>query len=194
MYKHTIVANSVGASLLGMASNATGATWALTATSAADNLAHLITIRNDSATNHSAKTAILTGTDANGVAQTETLNLPAGSATVTSTKYFLTLTSVVPSATIGTDTMDIGWAAGSITPTNNFVMRSAFAFGFGCTVVSGPPTYTVQQTYDGTTWFDHATVAAETTSQEGSILVPVQAIRIKFTAAGAVTLTGWQAA
>lgn len=96
-------------SLTGLLSNATGATWTLTATSAGDGLAHQISIRNDAAVDHSAKTAVLTGTDADGRAQTETVNLPGVSATVESTKYFLTLTTIVPSATIGSDTMDIGW-------------------------------------------------------------------------------------
>lgn len=112
------------ASLTGFASNVTGATWTLTATSAADSLGHLVTIRNDSATDHSAKTAILTGTDSDGNAQTETVNLPGTSATITSTKYFLTLTSVVPSATIGGDTMDIGWTADSNSPTIPLEWRS----------------------------------------------------------------------
>jgi len=99
----------VDANLTGFASNVTGASWALTANSSGDTLAHRVSIRNDSATDHSGKTAILVGTDADGRAQTETIALPAGSATVESTKYFLTLTSVTPSATIGADTMDIGW-------------------------------------------------------------------------------------
>jgi hypothetical protein len=95
-------------SLTRYASNATGATWTLTETTPGDELARVVTIKNDSATDHSGKTALLTGTDADGKAQTETLALPAGSGTSTSTKHFLTLTSVVPSATIGSDTMDIG--------------------------------------------------------------------------------------
>jgi hypothetical protein len=90
------------------ASNVTGATWTLTNTTPGDELARVVTIVNDAVTDHSAKTAILTGTDADGKAQTETVNLPGASATITSTKHFLTLTSVVPSATIGGDTMDIG--------------------------------------------------------------------------------------
>lgn len=89
-------------------SNATGATWTLTQTTPSDSLARVVTITNDSATDHSAKTAVLTGTDADGKAQTETLSLPAGSVAVTSLKHYLTLTTVVPSATIGADTMDIG--------------------------------------------------------------------------------------
>lgn len=92
-------------------SNVTGATWTLTNTTAGDGKAHKVTIKGDAATDHSLKTAALVGTDANGLAQTETINLPNGTATVTSTKEFLTLTSVTPSATIGGDTMDIGIAS-----------------------------------------------------------------------------------
>jgi len=95
--------------ITGFASNVTGASWTLTANNSGDNLAHQVSVRNDAVTDHSLKTAILTGTDADGKSQTETINLPAGSATVESSKYFLTLDSIVPSATIGGDTMDIGW-------------------------------------------------------------------------------------
>ena len=90
------------------ASNATGDTWTLTQTTPGDELARQVTILGDDVTNHSAKTALLTGTDADGKAQVETLNLPNGQVTVTSLKHFLTLTSVVPSATIDSDSMDIG--------------------------------------------------------------------------------------
>lgn len=100
----------------GYASNVTGATWTLSANSASDGLGHPVTIKNDSVTDHSAKTAVITGTDAEGNDLTETLNLPGTSATVTSLKYFKTVTSVVPSATIGADTMDIGWTAIAVTP------------------------------------------------------------------------------
>lgn len=97
-------------SLTGFASNVTGAgPWTPSATSSGDNLAHQVSIRNDSANNHSAKTITLTGTDADGRPQTETLSAPGASATVESTKYYLTLTQVAISATIGADTFDIGW-------------------------------------------------------------------------------------
>jgi hypothetical protein len=96
-------------SLTGFASNVTGAAFTLTATSCTDGLAHQVSIRNDAVTNHSGKTIDLVGTDANGDALTETITAPAGAATVESTKYFKTLTSVTPSATIGSDTFDIGW-------------------------------------------------------------------------------------
>ena len=90
------------------ADGAEGATFTLTAYSNPDCLAHVVTITGEEVTNHEAKTCILVGTDADGRPQTETVNLPNGTATVTSTKHFLTLTSATPSATTGTDGMDIG--------------------------------------------------------------------------------------
>lgn len=90
------------------ADGAEGATFTLTATETPDGLARVVTVTGEEATDHSAKTCVLVGTDADGKAQTETINLPNGTATVTSTKHFLTLTSATPSATTGTDGMDIG--------------------------------------------------------------------------------------
>lgn len=99
------------ADLEGFASNVSGASFTLTANDAGDGFAHKVTIRNDSATDHSAKTVTLVGTDIYGNSLTETISAPAASATVTSTEYFLTLESATPSATIGADTFDIGWNA-----------------------------------------------------------------------------------
>jgi len=131
------------ASLTGFLSNATGATWTLTATSSGDSLAHRVSIRNDSATDHSGKTAILTGTDADGNAQTETVTLPGTSATIESTKYFLSLTTVVPSATISSDTMDIGWV--DEVSTKTFVMNRHASTGALVQVdVTGTIDFTVQ--------------------------------------------------
>lgn len=97
------------ASLTGFASNVTGATFTLTATSSGDGLAHQVSIRNDSANDHSGKTVTLVGTDPDGYALTEVVTGPGASATVESAGYFLTLTSATPSETIGSDTFDIGW-------------------------------------------------------------------------------------
>lgn len=105
------------ASLTGFASNVTGATFTITTTATTDGLAHQVSIRNDTANDHSGKTITLVGTDADGRAQTETIAGPSGSATVESTKYFKTLTSATPSSTIGADTFDIGWVDEFTTPT-----------------------------------------------------------------------------
>ncbi len=143
------------ANLTGFLSNATGATWTLTNTAATDGLAHQISIRNDSGTDHSGKTALATGTDVDGYALTETITLPAASATVESTKYFKTLTSLVPSATIGADTMDIGWIDEFITQTIPLNWRGGIiAFNV---IVSGTISYTVQQTLDNVQQLDDRT-------------------------------------
>ena len=74
-----------------------------------------------------------------------------------------------------------------------------FNVGFGVTI-SGTPTYTVQHTFDNpwtTTspvWFDHPTVAAETTNQDGNYAFPVAAIKVVVTSGtGTATLTLIQA-
>ena len=98
------------ANLTGFLSNATGAgPFTMTTTTSGDTLAHQVSIRNDSTTDHSGKTFTLTGTDPDGRTQTEVVTAPGASATVESAKYFLTLTSSTVSATIGADTMDFGW-------------------------------------------------------------------------------------
>ena len=74
-----------------------------------------------------------------------------------------------------------------------------FNVGFGVTI-SGTPTYTVQHTFDNpwtTTspvWFDHPTVAAETTNQDGNYAFPVAAVKVVVTSGtGTATLTLIQA-
>jgi hypothetical protein len=101
----------------GFASNVTGASFTLTANDSGDNLAHQVSIKNDSGTNHAGKTITLVGTDANGIPITEAVTGPGPAATVESSYYFLTLTSATPSATIGADTFDIGWVDEVVTAT-----------------------------------------------------------------------------
>lgn len=141
-----IIYTPAAESLTGFASNVTGASWTLTATSSGDSIAHQISVRNDSVTDHSGKTIALVGTDENGKAQAETLTAPGTSATVESTKYWLTLTSATPSATIGADTFDIGWVDEFVTPTLAINHRGDNA---ALNVfVSGTINYDIQQTFD----------------------------------------------
>jgi len=110
MRPKTLDLDPANANLTGFASNMTGAgPWTMTTTNSGDSLAHQVSVRNDSVTDHSAKTITLTGTDADGRPQTETMAAPGVSATVESTKYFKTLASATVSATIGADTFDFGW-------------------------------------------------------------------------------------
>lgn len=172
------------ASLTGHASNVTGATWVVATSSAGDGVAHHVTVRNDSATNHSAKTIVLTGADANGNALTETIAAPDNAATVTSTKAFLRLDTAVPSATIGADTFDIGWAATGHTPYVDLNPRKIpFAASAAVYLVSGACNFDVQHTYasppseDGVVFTPTAN-AGKTASFDTSYVAPVTGVRV----------------
>lgn len=135
------------ANLTGFASNVTGAAWALTATSSGDNLAHQVSIRNDSANDKAAINITLIGTDQNSVLQTETITGPGASATVESTLYFLTLTSVTPASTWGADTADIGWVDEFASQTINLNWAAEDAAVL-VVDVTGTIDFTLQQTFD----------------------------------------------
>lgn len=169
------------ASLTGFASNVTGAAWAITTAGPADGLQHLVTVRNDSATDHSGKTILLTGTDANGNTQTETLTAPGVSATVTSTKEFRTLTSAVPSATIGADTFDIGWTAVASGPwVDVTIPKGVVTVGV---IVGGTINYDVELllkpvTYGTAVGYKAANITAKTAKAYDFLGGPVQAVRL----------------
>lgn len=168
------------ASLTGFASNVTGASWTITTAGPTDKMQHLVTVRNDSATDHSGKTITLVGTDANGNSQTEVLTAPAGSATVTSTKEFRTLTSATPSATIGADTFDIGWTAVASGPWVELDHGSRVAVGV---LVSGTINYDVELSLKNATLgsglgYKSTTLVGDTTSGFEFLNGPVHAVRL----------------
>lgn len=159
----------------------------------ADGLAHKLTIRGNQATNHSAKTCIVAGKNANGAAQTETVNLPNGTATVTTTKYYLdgATTTFTISATIGADSMDIGWAVDAVSPWKQVAPENGEFGNMGVScAITGTPTYSLQHSYDGTSAFDVTGIAAATTDKASSAVVPVRALRLLFAAAGGVLVSG----
>lgn len=171
-----------------------GEAFTLAATEPGDDLAHLVVITPSGSVTGNYT---ITGTGPEGQAQTETLATDTTNA-VTSSKHFATVTEVLAPAGIGAETVDIGWTAESVSAWTNLINsasrhEAAFNFGFGVTVGTGSPTYTVQHTYDGSAVFDHASVASETDAQEGSYTSPVNAIRLKWAAAGQATLTGFLA-
>lgn len=173
------------ANLTGFASNVTGATFTLSATTSGDSLAHQVSIRNDSATDHSGKTVTLVGTDHLGRALTEVVTGPAGSATVESSGYFLTLTSATPSATIGADTFDIGWVDEFVTPTIALDWRS----GIGSLEIVITGTINIdldssnsdlQNSTDSASWFvDTSTNAGVTASKWITFNANPRFIRVK---------------
>jgi hypothetical protein len=182
MRPNTVDIDVADASLTGFAEDVTGAAFILTATEATDGLAHQVSIRNDSATDHSGKTVTLVGTDPNGAALTEIVTAPGTSATVESTGYFRTLTSATPSATIGADTFDIGWVDEVATATYPLDWRSPYAANVSVDV-TGTIDFTVQQTFvnvlagETPVWVNITALASKTADTTSTAAVGATAIR-----------------
>lgn len=157
--------------------------FTLTATSADDGLAHLVTILGNDATNHSGKTFTLVGTDANGDAQTEDIAGPNGIATVTSTKYFLTLTGLSVDSTTGTDSFDIGWTDDIVSPDYPIDWRSPYAANVYVDI-SGTINFTIQQTFDNVlagdtpSWVAITALASKTADTYGNPSIGATAWRL----------------
>lgn len=82
-------------------------------------------------------------------------------------------------------------------PVNRYSQNSNIGVGVK---LSATATYTVQHTFDdvqaagftpaGAKWYDHSTLAAQTTDKDGNYFAPVRAIRLNVAAStGSVTMT-----
>lgn len=175
-----------------------GGGFALSAAGPGDGLGHIVTILGNAATNHSGKTFTITGTNPEDQPISQGIAGPNGVATVSSTLYFKTVTSVTVNSTTGADTFDIGWTAAAvgekvfINNVNDPVINATVF----CRVASGTPGYGVQWTGDAsddaddsTSWLAHSTIAAKTATFAGQITFPVFAMRLIFSAAGRVQMT-----
>lgn len=75
--------------------------------------------------------------------------------------------------------------------TDNYI--TPFNVGFGV-VVSGTVNYSVQHTFDGTNWFNHASIVNQTTNQDGNYAFPVAQVRLSVSSGtGTATITLIQA-
>lgn len=118
--------------------------WTTANSALTDGCAHYVSLA--SGANLSTITLTFTGTDAEGRTQTESAAGPNNTTTYL-TKYFATMTSVTSSATLGANTMNVGWTAAAHTPCIP-VDRCA---GNGAAVgadISGTISYTIQNTND----------------------------------------------
>ena len=80
-------------------------------------------------------------------------------------------------------------ASSAAVPLNHLI--NPFNVGIGCVVSGGATlTYKIQHTFDGTTWFDHATLTGQTASADGNYAFPVLQVRVTVTAftSGSVTV------
>lgn len=160
-----------------------GVAFVLSATTVGDGLAHKVIITPSGSVSGSY---IITGTDADGSAQTETLATNTTSA-VTSVRYYATLTSVLAPSGIGANTVDIGWTDVAVGPA--FVLNwreENFQVSLGL-VITGTISVTVQHClenlYKGEptsdlTWWPHASLVTKTSSADGNYASPVTATRL----------------
>lgn len=194
---------SAAASTTSLATSASpGAGVALTqqATAFSSGYAHLVTLTSTTATTNAGNTYAITGTDADGHLQTESVTGPAGNSTVTSTKYFLTVTSIVSA---GAST-SIAAGNSALTASSTFIcdyVNSVASMGYGFTTSGSGATYKLQHTYDDVfdasqtgssakTWFDDATVTGKTAAFNYSMTNAVRGSRIVLTAWTSGTVAG----
>ena len=180
----------------GIVDGATGATSPLAlngvaaGASANDGLAHQLGVYSSS--NIATVVFTITGADADGVTLTETVT-GVNNSTVETTGYFLTVTSITISATLGAATVDIGWVDEFVTPTvrlNTYANGANFKIG-----VTGTIDYDAEQTlsdirtraddgpFDWTAipagLVDSVDVIGVTASTTFRMVPPPQAIRLK---------------
>jgi hypothetical protein len=128
-------------------SGMTGAAFTLDETDSGDNLARQVIVLNNAARDDTLITLTFVGTDADGRPQTEVTAGPDASTTVSTTKYYLTLTSVTPVSTIGANTYDIGYTDVFVSKTIPLNRRSESA-AMAAIDVTGTIAFDVEVTYD----------------------------------------------
>jgi hypothetical protein len=164
---------------------ASGVAFTLAANEPGDDLAHKVIITPSGSVTGNY---VISGNDASGTAISETLATSTTNA-VTSVNYYLGDIAVTAPAGLGAETVDIGFTAAAVTPPVPIQVKlNSVPHAIGISVdATGTPAYSMQQSYGGE-WFNHASIASKTASADGSILFPVAALRLIFTAASAVTL------
>lgn len=175
----------------GFATGLTGAgPWtstSFTRVAATDSLAHLLTLT--STANLSAITITIVGTDPDGIAQTEAVAGPNIN-TITLTKYFATITSITASATLGANTLDVGWAGSFTTqtlPTEVYLQGGYYSvefevtgtIGFDLEVTNSDIRREPQGLQSSYVWLNDANFTAKTASLIANTAVaPYRAVRV----------------
>lgn len=136
--------------------------WTTANSALTDGCAHYVSLA--STADLSGITLTFVGTDAEGRAQTESAAGPNNTTTYL-TKYFATLTSVTSDATLGANTLDVGWTGAAHTPAIP-ISRYNIEASVGVSV-SGTVSYSIQATNDNVystqdaTWYGLTTAGGE---------------------------------
>lgn len=198
MRPQVVIITPQASSSTGFATGLTGAGPFTTFSSPiTDGFDHVVTLT--STANLSAITMTIVGTNQLGLTVTEARAGPNNN-TVNTTAQFKTITSITAGATLGVNTMDVGFVGISTSPALIVdYKQNPTSLGIGCVVTaSASLTYKVQYTYDNAfdptatlVWWDHATITGKTDDFDGQILFPVRAVRLNLTAwtSGSVTIT-----
>jgi hypothetical protein len=187
-YRISFTPADVSAAGFGSALVYTGTGLPITAFATTDGLCHQVTITGIAVTNHSGKTFTVVGTDPGGRPQSEGIAGPNGAVTVTTTKYFQTVTRIDVSATTGADTFNVGWTVGAVSPIFPLNWRQQnYQVSLGL-IITGVISVTVQHCLDALhgeyvavgseAWFPHSTLTAKTATADGNYAFPVVATRL----------------
>ena len=156
-----------------------------------DGLGRIITILETATSTQSDVTFTLTGTDTNNDAISEVVTGPASGATVVTTKYFKTVSSIAASAAQGgAETVSVGIRGTTLSGVSkvvpiNFYDRVPVAVGVA---VTGTINFTVQQTFDeilttkdssgNIVWEDISALASKTATTASQAGVGAKAVRL----------------
>jgi hypothetical protein len=160
-----------------------------------DGLGRIITIKDTATSDQSDVNFVVTGTDANGETIAETITGPGSGATVASTEYFYTVSTITISAAQGgAETVDVGTrnatssAASRLVPLNKYGEDAATV----AVDVTGTVNFTVQETFDDVEpnkaddadtpikWWDVSALATKTADTASTISKHATALRIEF--------------
>jgi hypothetical protein len=141
----------------------------------------------ESSGNISGVTFLITGTDADGRYQAEVLTGPNAD-TVKTVLYFLTVDSVTPSGSVGTN-VEGGWLStnGAVSQTlvpdlaSYTALMSIVVDSCTCTYTVEHTSYNKPSSVDGI-WFDTVAMVSKTADAEGNIVAAVGGVRAKITA------------
>ena len=156
-----------------------------------DGLGRIIVIVDADTDTQSDVTFLITGTDVMGDAISESVTGPASAATVASTKFFKTVSSVVVSAAQGgTEKVDIGTRGTTLAAISKHVVLNHYnnVAAMVSVDVTGTLNFTVQQTFnpilstkDNTglvIWQDVTALASKTADTTAQLSIGAHAMRV----------------
>lgn len=160
------------------------AAWIAAGYAMGDGMAHTITIAPSGSVTGNYT---ITGTDADGQAQSEVLATNTTN-TVTSAKYYLTVTSILAPAGIGSETVTIGYTGVSVTPTIPLDWcQKPFSVGL-LLDITGTINCTAQHTFENPlspgaqpstfTWMPHSTIVSKAADTDSNYAYPCMATRM----------------